>query len=706
MVRLAVVVLLIPAVAGAAPFTVTSTADSGPGSLRDAITQANAAQGADTISFAITGTAPYTITLASPLPAVTDSVTIDATTQTSYAGAPLVMLDGANAIGTALTLAPGSTNSVVRGLAIGHTLLAALQIGAHNCTISDNYFGTDTTGVVVARNQTGVWIRPLSAVEVPSASIYRNVIGGNTAYGIDVETGVEGLGITENKIGIGADGATPVANHTAGVYVNGGEAVNIFNNVIAESQDGILITSAMTVDIQNNTIGADAFGMPLPVDYGIEVRGGTAIIHEGAIGDAQIAGISLQTDSNVVEFVNLVGNQRAIELVSSVNTINQNTITGNVQGVYGVGSGRANLITRNSIHDNGDAGLEGSLYPDVAVLTSATINGATLAIAGSMTSTANTGFTVELFDNPSCDPSGAGEGKTFIGLANVMTDASSMGTIATTLNATVAEGDAITATAMGSSILSSNNFSTSAFSACVKACPVIAVAPASLAINVDVPVSQTITASGGIAGYTFAVTAGALPDNVTLAADGTLSGTPDSIANATFTITATDSKGCTGSQTYTVQPACPSITLAPATLPAATLGQPYTQQLTASGGAGSYNFTAMGLPSWIALLSGGTLTGTPDAVGSTTFAVSATEPSDCATNTTYTLVVESGAGPDDAGVDAAPADAAAPVPDGGTAGETGNAGGCCSAGGRVPGGAFVLAALCMGFATRRRRRTV
>ena len=259
---------------------------------------------------------------------------------------------------------------------------------------------------------------------------------------------------------------------------------------------------------------------------------------------------------------------------------------------------------------------------------------------------------------------------------------------------------------MGSSILSSNNLSTSGFSACVKACPVIGVAPASLAVNVDVPVSQTITASGGIAGYTFAVTAGALPDNVTLAADGTLSGTPDSIANATFTITATDSKGCTGAQTYTVSPACPSITLSPATLPGATLGQPYTQQLSASGGAGSYNFTAMGLPSWLALLNDGTLTGTPDAVGSTTLAVSATEPSACAANMTYTLVVEAGAGPDDAGVDAAAPDAATEQPDGGMPGETGGNGGCCSTGGGLPGGSLMLAAMCLGIATRRSRQSL
>src|SRR5438105_834129 len=75
----------------AAPFTVTTTADSGAGSLRQAIADANATAGTDTIGFAIPGTGLRTIVLTTgALPAVTDPVTIDATTQPGYAGQPLV----------------------------------------------------------------------------------------------------------------------------------------------------------------------------------------------------------------------------------------------------------------------------------------------------------------------------------------------------------------------------------------------------------------------------------------------------------------------------------------------------------------------------------------------------------------------------------------------------------------------------------------
>jgi hypothetical protein len=69
-------------VASAATFTVTNTSDSGAGSLRQAITDANAAAGADTIAFDIAGSGVHTIVPASPLPAITEAVTIDGYTQT------------------------------------------------------------------------------------------------------------------------------------------------------------------------------------------------------------------------------------------------------------------------------------------------------------------------------------------------------------------------------------------------------------------------------------------------------------------------------------------------------------------------------------------------------------------------------------------------------------------------------------------------
>ena len=91
----------LPAAATGDTYTVTTTADEGPGSLRQAITDANARDGADTIEFRIPSDgAAVAIRLQSALPLVSDGdLEIDATTQEGFVDAPRVVLDGADAGG-------------------------------------------------------------------------------------------------------------------------------------------------------------------------------------------------------------------------------------------------------------------------------------------------------------------------------------------------------------------------------------------------------------------------------------------------------------------------------------------------------------------------------------------------------------------------------------------------------------------------------
>jgi hypothetical protein len=90
----------------------------------------------------------------------------------------------------------------------------------------------------------------------------------------------------------------------------------------------------------------------------------------------------------------------------------------------------------------------------------------------------------------------------------------------------------------------------------VISCPTISLSPASLpAGTTGHAYSQTITASGGTAPYTFQVTSGNLPAGLSLAANGTLSGTPavTSVGSYSFTVRATDANGCSGTKNYTLQ---------------------------------------------------------------------------------------------------------------------------------------------------------
>jgi len=181
----------------------------------------------------------------------------------------------------------------------------------------------------------------------------------------------------------------------------------------------------------------------------------------------------------------------------------------------------------------------------------------------------------------------------------------------------------------------------------VGACPIINLTPTVLPQGtLGVAYSATVTASNGTAPYVYTVSAGTLPTGLLLnSASGQLSGTPSALGNFQFTITATDSVGCQRSRAYTVIIAaamCPAISLAPPTLPGGTIGSPYNQTVSASGGATPYVYTltAGGLPPGLLLNPGtGQISGTLTTVGSFGFTVTATDINFCVASRPYTILV-------------------------------------------------------------------
>src|SRR5262249_49722876 len=106
------------------PFVVTNTNDDGPGSLRQAILNANAVLGLNTITFAIPSAGTQIITVGPPLlRAITDEATIDGTTQPGYVDKPLIEINGVGAGAGASGLVIGGGNlpnagSSIRALSI------------------------------------------------------------------------------------------------------------------------------------------------------------------------------------------------------------------------------------------------------------------------------------------------------------------------------------------------------------------------------------------------------------------------------------------------------------------------------------------------------------------------------------------------------------------------------------------------------------
>src|SRR5690606_15460875 len=171
--------------------------------------------------------------------------------------------------------------------------------------------------------------------------------------------------------------------------------------------------------------------------------------------------------------------------------------------------------------------------------------------------------------------------------------------------------------------------------------------------QVGVPYEQQVSvANGGAASYVFSIQSGALPAGMSLASDGWITGTPSVAGDATFTIQATpgfliDSALAptaapivTLSRGYTMSVVPAPIIVSPPVLPDATLGEAYTQAITASGGIAPYTFTVSGsLPPGLVLASNGTFVGIPSAVGSYPFVIHATDALGVSGGRAYNILV-------------------------------------------------------------------
>jgi hypothetical protein len=182
----------------------------------------------------------------------------------------------------------------------------------------------------------------------------------------------------------------------------------------------------------------------------------------------------------------------------------------------------------------------------------------------------------------------------------------------------------------------------------VTICPFILVNPPTLPNGViGTAYNQTITATGGVAPYTFAVTVGALPTGLILdPTSGVISGTPTTAGQFDFTITATDANGCPGLRAYSivipVAPVCPFITVNPPTLPAPIFGQFYSQTITATGGVAPYTFTVStgALPSGLTLnATTGVISGAPSGTGTFNFVITATDANACPGTRAYAFTI-------------------------------------------------------------------
>ena len=333
----------------------------------------------------------------------------------------------------------GGSSAADRNVISGNTVGVSINPGCNGNEVMGNYIGTDITGNVTdpdgipgngdeLGNTFGVFIDGGSYNTIGGSETgTRNVISGNVDEGINIT----GSGATDNLvlgnyIGIAANGTSALGNGDDGISIE-----HSSNNIIGgtESRMGNVISGNVSHGIA--IAYSDATGNQILGNYiGTNASGNAAVPNGGGLW---------------------IGNGASDNIIGSMATGAGNVISGNtgkgitIESVNSTG----NSILSNSIYSNGALGIDlngANNLQNFPVLTSVEFGTGTVTIIGSLNSSADTDFTIQFFANKVADPSGYGEGQTYIGTNTVNTGLTGNATFTVTFPIHINAGQVISAT--------------------------------------------------------------------------------------------------------------------------------------------------------------------------------------------------------------------------------------------------------------------
>jgi hypothetical protein len=436
---------LAAATAPAATFTVTNSGDSGAGSLRQAILNANGNPGLDSVVFNLPSGGGQSIDLATEIE-VTDDVVIDGYTQPGSSANTDPQADNAVIVvdlqgnGTDGILVTGGT-ALIRGLVM-HGFQNAVHLNAAGGSfVGGCWIGPLPDGQSAPGNAVGIWMQGTAADAVGDDNpANRNVISGN-GVGVQVDGGGQST-VQGNLIGLNPAGNAALSNGI-GVAVTtnvllGGTTAALGNVISGSAIDGVRVAGTGSI-IRGNRIGLDATGFqPLGNGgSGIFGFGVNLTIDHNFVSANAAHGIDLNSAASEV-FLNYIGsnvfglgelgNARAgIHSVDSSGNLNGNFVAHNQYGIWIESEQGLNRHKwhYNSIFDNGGLGIVKGTPPAIGsavVITSIVPNASTTTINGFVSVPVGafvpTGIFVEVYSNPACSkkrPADFDEGKTLIG---------------------------------------------------------------------------------------------------------------------------------------------------------------------------------------------------------------------------------------------------------------------------------------------------
>ena len=438
----------------ASTFTVTNRNDSGPGSLREAMTQANASSSPVAgILFDIRDNAqqaicPAVIALQSPLPDIMVPMQIEGYSQggsiantdpEAFSATLCVVVQPGAAfptVGTGFRVPAASTGSLtLAGVAMGGFYRDVMLVGGSGHRILGNQFGglinQDTyqlggsTNAAIYVNTTTV---PANLQIGGDDPINRNVFqdasvhgGGISASAILIGSSVHGAGsscqIDGNLIGVTDDGAATIGNDY-GLMLEGSSCNARGNRFAGNFKDAIWINGGNDNVVQNNSIGVLAYGFNLAsVNHGVGVRveGNDNVIGGSVFDGAPIA------HENTIENMDGPG---IVVIGGAGNTLRANTL------VYNNAAVASDLeidlgYDGPTVNDSSDADAGANLqqnFPTLhglawAVPPKAGDTNVSATISGTLRTQPGPGFyQVDAYSSDSCDPiTGRGTGQTYVG---------------------------------------------------------------------------------------------------------------------------------------------------------------------------------------------------------------------------------------------------------------------------------------------------
>ncbi len=369
-----------------------------------------------------------------------------------------------------------SDGSQVLGNVISGNAGSGIDLRGEGILVQGNEIGTDVSGTKAIPNGEGIFSGDGRNTIGGTSPGLGNVISGNSGYGLIFTSELTGYNLIQgNKIGTDATGTKALGNGSNGIYMIeetsntiGGSSPGAGNVISGNAANGIDLTDSDFNVVQGNEIGTDYSGTrPLPngqdginLSGALNTIGGTTaaanviagngragILMEGQSGSGRnlIEGDYIGTDASGFPALGNGGN--GLTISNPGNSIGGSPAAADViadNGGAGValvadpnyGNPTGVSILFDSIHDNAGLGIDlggdgvtpngpshgpnaGQPYPVLRAV--ASFDGQTY-IEGALDSAADAPFTIQFFSSPSADPSGHGEGRTYLGQTTVTTD--------------------------------------------------------------------------------------------------------------------------------------------------------------------------------------------------------------------------------------------------------------------------------------------